>query len=94
MKDDVHRLELVPLADDAWRLCDRAVATCDADSLIAYVELRRDGRYEVTWVAHGFGVDTYAALGDLLRNATRMLAASAARRDKPVPIPHRPPLAV
>ena len=56
--DEVHQLVLVPLMRDAWRLCDRTVASSDADSLVVYVELVDDEAYEVVWVLGGPGVET------------------------------------
>jgi len=95
MRSDAHQLCLDPLSETTWRLRDRAVATCDADSVVAYVELRPDGLYEATWVAHGIGTATYPAIADLLRAAADLLGEPDRRGShKPVPIPHRPPLAV
>lgn len=89
------RLTLDPIGEGAWRLCDHSFADCDADSVVAYVELRPDGQYEVTWVAHAVGTAVYSAMGDLLRDAADLLDASRTRGGtKPIPIPHRPPLAV
>jgi hypothetical protein len=49
----------------------------------------------VTWIARGIGTATYHDLGDLLSDAAELLAESSRRGPfKPVPIPHRPPLAV
>ena len=88
-----HQLGLDPLSDTSWRLCDRATSMCDADSVIAYIELRRDGRYEVTWVAHGIGTAAYSSMAEV-RDAAAVLLDEPVRRasTKPVPIPHRPPL--
>jgi len=89
-----RRLTLEPLAESAWRLCDQSVAPCNAENVMAYVEQREDGLYEVTWVAYGFGTATYATIGDLLRGASALLAETPTRGGtKPIPIPHRPPLA-
>lgn len=89
-----HQLMLDPIDDDAWRLCDHSFAASDADSVVAYIERRDDGLYEVTWVAHGVGTAVYATMGDLLRDAADLLDAARPRGTKPIPIPHRPPLAV
>lgn len=72
--DDVHQLVLVPLMRDAWRLCDRTVASSDADSLVAYVESVDDEAYDVVWVAGGAGVETYTRLEDILRAAFERLS--------------------
>jgi len=42
-------LEVVPLSDHEWRVCDREVDTRDARRLIAYIE-KRDADYEVMWI--------------------------------------------
>lgn len=87
-----HRLTLDPLSETAWRLCDRPVAGRDAESVVAYIEQRPDGRYEVTWVAHGIGTATFATLGELLDSASALLHAPPRNpASKPIPIPHRPP---
>ena len=88
-------LALDPLSDRSWRLCDRSFGARDADSVVAYIELRNDGRYEVTWVSIGVGTAVYDTLGDLLRDAADLFAVARPRgATKPIPIPHRPPLAV
>lgn len=94
MSLETHRLVLEPLDRTAWRLCDRAVAASDPHSIVAYVEEQDDGRYAVTWVAPGFAAGTYATIGALLRDAAHLLRERAqSSATKPVPIPHRPPLA-
>ncbi|HWJ86063.1 MAG TPA: hypothetical protein VNR62_11575 [Cellulomonas sp.] len=93
--DRAHQLTLDPLSDRTWRLCDRSFASCDADSVVAYIELRDNGMYEVTWVSHGVGTATYETLGELLRDAGELFARTPPRgAGKPIPIPHRPPLAL
>nr|WP_194425478.1 hypothetical protein [Microbacterium aquimaris] len=89
---DRERLVLEPLGDNAWRLCDRAIASCDADNVLAYVEQGADGRYEVTWGARAIGTATFATMGDLLREAAGLLIGTRSRTVKPLPIPHRPPM--
>lgn len=92
--DSVGPLTLEPLTESAWRLCDRSVAPCDAENVVAYVEQLPDARYEVTWVSRGFGTATYATLGDLLRGASALLATTAADRDADlIPFHRRTPLA-
>ncbi|WP_127475739.1 hypothetical protein [Microbacterium sulfonylureivorans] len=90
----VHHLELVPLGERAWRLCDHAPATHPDDDgvLIAYVEQLPGGAYETVWVYRGPRVDTYASLEEVLVAATRRLAPMVGTDSKPVPIPHRAPL--
>ena len=92
---EVHQLVLVPLMRDAWRLCDRTVASSNADNLIAYVELIEDEAYEVVWVVSGAGVETFTRLEDILRAAfERLSRADEQRRCVPpgsrsYPIPSR-----
>jgi len=87
-----HRLTLDPLTDTTWRLCDRAVPGDETGTVVACVELRPDGRYAVTWVAHGIATATFATLGELLDSASSLLQDRPRRpASKPIPIPHRPP---
>lgn len=89
----VHQLELVPLGDNAWRLCDHAAAGGgDARTLIAYVERLPHGSFEAVWVIDGPRVNTFASLPEVLVAAARRLAVSVSTDSKPVPIPHRAPL--
>ena len=89
---DVHRLELVPLGDESWRLCDRPAEDESDEALIAYVERTADDRYETVWVYGGPRVETYAALEDVLMSAAGRLANMISTDSKPIPIPHRAPL--
>jgi hypothetical protein len=89
---DVHRLELVPLGDESWRLCDRPAEDETDEALIAYVERTPDRRYETVWVYGGARVESYSALEDVLMSAARRLANIVSTDSKPVPIPHRAPL--
>ncbi|WEK13385.1 MAG: hypothetical protein P0Y48_13120 [Candidatus Microbacterium phytovorans] len=93
MTPSPHRLTLDPLSDTTWRLCDSSFAACDADSIVAYIELRPDDRYEVTWIARGIGVATFGSLSDVLDSASAVLHTPAREpARKPIPIAHRPPL--
>ena len=89
---DVHRLELVPLGDESWRLCDRPADDESDEALIAYVERTADHRYETVWVYGGPRVETYFSLEDVLMSAARRLSNMVSTDSKPVPIPHRAPL--
>jgi hypothetical protein len=71
---ELHQLVLVPLTRNAWRLCDRAVDSHDADSVVAYVELCAGGAYEVAWLWAGFGVEKFRSLEAVLRAAFRRLS--------------------
>jgi len=89
---DLHRLELTPLADRSWRLCDRRVSGRDAASVVAYIELLDDGVYEAVWVSAGVGSARFATLESLMRASLRLLEQSVSFGPfKPSPIPHRPP---
>ncbi|MFD4958675.1 hypothetical protein [Microbacterium sp. NPDC058389] len=91
-QDDIQRLELTPLADRAWRLCDRSVSRRDAASVVAYVELLDDGVYEAVWVSAGIGSARFTTLESLLRATLRLLEQSVSLGPfAPSPIPHRPP---
>ena len=90
--DDTHQLELMPLADRCWRLCDRNVAGSDAASVVAYVELMDDGVYEAVWVSIGIGSARFVTLESLFGAALQLMAQSMSFGPfKPSPIPHRPP---
>src|SRR5690606_13466261 len=54
-----HRLELVALGADGWRLCDRSVPVDDATHVIAYVEQVERG-FEVVWLNCLHGTSTFA----------------------------------
>ncbi|WP_460815958.1 hypothetical protein [Microbacterium petrolearium] len=89
--DTVHQLDLVPLGEDAWRLCDRSVDSCDATSVVAYVERRDDG-YEVVWVSTHRGVERFTTMGDALERAAEVLSAvTPPGATRPIPIPHFAP---
>ncbi|MBW9110797.1 hypothetical protein JNB63_12685 [Microbacterium trichothecenolyticum] len=90
--DDIRQLVLTPLADRAWRLCDRDVARNEVASVIAYVELLDSGAYEAVWVAVGLGSARFPTLEGLFRAAVEKLDQSRSLGAlKPAPIPHRPP---
>jgi len=87
----VHQLELVPLGDGAWRLCDRNVEEDDAASVIAYVE-QNDEYLEVVWVHGHFGWSRFTCLSEVLEAAASDLApAPRQRARRPVEIPHFAP---
>lgn len=88
----VHHLELVPLGDRAWRLCDHAASGAEEGTIIAYVEKLSRGAYETVWVFHGPRIDVFRSLEDVLVTAARRLSTVVSTDCKPVPIPHRAPL--
>lgn len=95
--DTYHQLELMPLTEGAWRICDRSVASSDAASVIAYVEqLTTDDRselcFEVVWVHGTRGITRHTSLQSVLLMAADLLAGTvSAGRAKPKPIAHFPP---
>lgn len=95
--DTYHQLELVPLIEGAWRVCDRSVAASDAASVIAYVEqVSTDDRselgYEVVWVQGARGTTRHTSIESVLRMAADLMAAQGSVGPaKPKPIAHFPP---
>lgn len=95
--DTYHQLELVPLGEGAWRVCDRSVAASDAGSVIAYVERRptddpSELSYEAVWVHCTRGTTRHTSMQSVLTMAADLLAAAAsAGPAKPKPIAHFPP---
>jgi hypothetical protein len=81
-RDELHQLELVPMTRDSWRVCDRAVASSDARSIVAYVEQRAAGVYDVVWVVAGIGVETFTRLEDVLRAAAELLSGQPRPRSR------------
>jgi hypothetical protein len=91
----VHHLELVPMGDGAWRLCDRPRIPRGDDgdgTLVAYIERLAGGEYEAVWVWRGPAVETFPSLEAVLVAGTRRLSSTVGSESKPVPIPHRAPL--
>ena len=88
----VHHLELVPLGERAWRLCDQPADGDEETTLVAYVEELPGGIFEAVWVHPGPGVETFATREDVLVAAVRRLATVVSVNSKPIPIPHRAPL--
>jgi len=88
-----RQLVLEPIDDGAWRLSDRSIRSSDAASVIAYVERRPDGLYEVTWLISGVGAYIFRTLADLVRSAAAASrpVGNRSHATKPVPIAHRPP---
>ncbi|MEH3089921.1 MAG: hypothetical protein PGN24_10105 [Microbacterium arborescens] len=77
-------------------MCDPSRPASDADAVIAYVEQRRDGAFEVVWLCGSAGMEVFATLAEAESAVSHRYAA--ARRattpasTKPTPIAHRPPL--
>lgn len=93
--DTYRQLELVPLGEGAWRVCDRSVAACDAASVIAYVErvATDDGEpsFEAVWVQGARGMTRHSSIQSVLLMAADLLAACVSRAERPKPIAHFPP---
>ena len=90
----LHLLELLPLGDGTWRLCDHSVEGDDPASLVAYVEQTAAG-VEVVWLRGRGGSARFDELSDVLRAAALELSLGAgSRATRPIEIPHfapRPP---
>jgi hypothetical protein len=87
----VHQLELVPLGDGAWRLCDRNVEEDDPASVVAYVEQSGE-MLEVVWLQGRFGWTRFARLSEVLEAAAAELAPTPSSRGRrPIEIPHFAP---
>lgn len=93
MRGTAHTLEFDPFDDRTWRLIDVSVGEREAGHVVAYVERIGDA-FEVIWVWGTHGSDRFASL-DAVRDAAMALLAvfDRAHRTRPVPIPHRPPVA-
>lgn len=89
--ESVHQLQLLPLDDNSWRLCDGAVAAHDPDSVVAYVERCEEG-LAIVWLVGPHTPRWLGTLDDVLAEAVNRLAGpiSAGPR-RPTPIPHRAP---
>lgn len=87
----VHQLELVPLGEGAWRLCDRNVDEDDPASVIAYIE-QSEEFLEVVWLRGGLGWARFTQLGEVLEAAAAELAPlHSDRARRPIEIPHFAP---
>ncbi|WP_442574636.1 hypothetical protein ACSBPH_12390 [Microbacterium sp. F51-2R] len=87
----VRQLELVPLGEGAWRLCDRNVPEGDPASVVAYVE-QSEQFLEVVWVHGRVGWARFTRLSEVLDAAmTEPAPTPAPRARRPVEIPHFAP---
>jgi len=75
---DPH-VELVALADNAWRLSDDRIPEGDARRILGYVE-QRDGKVEIMWMRPKAGdCEYFSCLAEALAAASaRMQAESEA----------------
>lgn len=82
---------LLPLARDAWRLCDREAPAGDAASLLAYIE-HTDGVYDVVWLHGRAGRARFESLEAALATAATLLTElTPPARRRPRAIPHLAP---
>ena len=87
----VRQLELVPLDQGSWRLCDRSIEEDDPASVVAYVEETVRG-IEVVWLYGRTGWSRFSDLGEVLRAAAADLGlGGGARAQRPIEIPHFAP---
>ncbi len=85
------RLELLPIDDDAWRLCDRLVDDHDAEYVVAYIE-RADAGFEAIWMRGPRRRSRQKTLEECVRRGEALLRAEeTSRARRPVPIAHFPP---
>ncbi len=84
-------LELIPIDDDAWRLCDQRAGVNDAEFVVAYIERGDDG-FDAVWMSgprrrsHHATLEDCVARGERLRHAGEVSTSS-----RPIPIAHFPP---
>lgn len=88
------RLELTRVDNDCWRLCDGALPTTDPARIIAFAEKKDDGRVSVLWLQERSDPEEFSTFEDALRAAEEAVYdLDAERSERPLPIPHFPPLA-
>lgn len=88
---DSH-LELIPIDDDAWRLCDGRVSARDAEFVVAYIERTRDG-FETVWMRGGTRRACLASLEDCIARGEEILREEEqSTASRPIPIAHFPPV--
>lgn len=73
-------LQLDPLDEKSWRLRDLSVDPHDAASVVAYVERRPGGRYDVTWLTPSLGNEIIADTDQLRRRAGERLRGGEVHR--------------
>lgn len=87
----VHQLELMPLGEGAWRLCDRNVEEDDPASVVAYIE-QTEEFLEVVWLHGRLGWARFTELSEVLEAAAAELAPlHSDRARRPIEIPHFAP---
>ena len=87
----LQQLELIPLGDGSWRLCNHSVEGDDPASLVAYAEQTETG-IEVVWLQGRGGCSRFDELSDVLRAAALELSLGVGSRAcRPIDIPHFAP---
>ena len=72
-----HRfLEVTPLGDDDWRMCDARLHPSDARRLLAYVQRDCD-RVEVLWMRGKRDLEEFATIDAAFDAVMRVLSRSA-----------------
>lgn len=84
-------LELIPIDDDAWRLCDRRAGDNDAEFVVAYIE-RGDSGFEAIWMRGPRRRSKHARLEECLARGMMLLRSEdSSTASRPIPIAHFPP---
>lgn len=83
-------LELVPIDERSWRLCDTRWHVNDAPHVVAYIELIED-EYDVVWMRGGKRRARLSSLEACLRAAREHVAQEVEPGTRPRRIPHFPP---
>jgi hypothetical protein len=85
------RLELIPLDEGRWRLCDARVPHSDAAYVVAYIE-QAEEVLDVVWLIGGGLPSTFVRFDEIIRLALRMITQGESHGSRrPVPIPSRAP---
>jgi len=85
-------LELIPIDDDAWRLCDRRAGANDAEFVVAYIE-RVDAGFEAIWMRGLRRRSRHDTLAECVARGEKLLRAEeSSRSSRPIPIAHFPPM--
>ncbi|QRY42242.1 hypothetical protein JVX92_11290 [Microbacterium hominis] len=84
-------LELIPIDDDAWRLCDTRAGANDAEFVVAYIERGDDG-YDAVWMRGPRRRSRHRRLDECLSCGHALLRAEeSSTASRPIPIAHFPP---
>lgn len=83
-------LELLPIDERSWRLCDPRWRPSDAPYVVAYIE-HLDEQYDVVWMRGARRRARVSCLDECLRLAREQLAQDIVPGTRPIEIPHFPP---